>query len=127
MKFEAFLDFVYNDNFYSFKEFILHKQEILQEYEHFCSPDYLQHVNIFYDKLIEDYYLNKKMTSEDLFHKFLKSNHIAVKLRSYIDVSEDENLNRYSDNYYPTVLVTAVTGKRWIVFISPADGELRCY
>lgn len=125
MTFEQYLELVYLDKLYSRKEFIKNRIDVIQDFEHLCHPDYL--VDLLTgstDDLINSFCDKRKMTPQELFQKFVKFSPIAVKMRTFVDLTNEEEALRYSDMNYPTIRAIAVTGRSWVVFISPIDGTL---
>lgn len=123
MTFEQYVELVYLDKLYSRKEFFDNKLNIIQDFEQICHPDYK--IDLYtsdIDNLINSFFDNRKMTSSELFDKFSKS--MPVKLRNFLDLTGGEESRRYSDIDYPTIRAMAVTGRSWVVFISPKDGTL---
>lgn len=123
MKFEQYLELVYLDKLYSRKEFISNKIEIIHDFEQLSHPDYK--IDLYTgstDDLIDYFCDNRKMTPQELFDKFSKV--IPVKMKNFVDLTGKEEALRYSDMDYPTIRAMAVTGRSWVVFISPLDGTL---
>lgn len=121
MTFEQYLELVYLDKLYSRKEFLDNKLNIIKDFELLSDTSEKPFIYLS-DDLIHNFCNSRKMTSNELFDKFSKS--MPVKLRNFLDLTGGEESRRFSDCDYPTIRAFAVTGRSWVVFISPKDGTL---
>lgn len=126
MTFDQYVELVYLDKLYSRKEFISNLDNVLFDYfsieKNLCEDKKIVLLNGEADYFVNKFFDNRKMTPQELFDKF--SSFIPVKIRNFADLTGGEESRRFSDIEYPTIRTFAVTGRSWLVFISPINGTL---